>query len=63
MGALSEEGAVFASSLLSEAESAGNKTAEQSTIFYRPLVQYSTKAQWLYTLPADESALCVAAGS
>jgi chromosome transmission fidelity protein 4 len=58
MGALSDEGAVFASVMMPN-KSGG---AEPSTIFFRPLAHYSTKAQWLYTLQDGEDAVSVATG-
>jgi hypothetical protein len=62
LGSLGEEGALFASASLADRED-DIEAVEPSRLFYRPLTTYSSKNQWLFTLPKGESALCVAVGN
>lgn len=64
MASLGDQGAIFASASLDDGndEEAGQQSPEPSVIFFRPLTNYSSKNQWLYTLPRGESALSLAIG-
>ncbi len=64
MGSIAEDGAIFASAALAgAADDMEDVEDEHSTVFFRPFTNYSTKNQWLYTLPKGESALSVAVGT
>jgi len=67
MGSIAEDGAIFASAAFAEADANRledeDDEEEHSTVFFRPFANYSTKNQWLYTLPKGEGALSVAVGA
>lgn len=66
MGSIAEDGAIFASAAFSGADADRREDEEDeeehSTVFFRPFANYSTKNQWLFTLPKGEGALSVAVG-
>lgn len=67
MGSIAEDGAIFASAAFAGADADRledeDDEEEHSTVFFRPFANYSTKNQWLYTLPKGEGALSVAVGA
>ncbi|GAB5030478.1 wd repeat and hmg-box dna-binding protein partial [Nannochloropsis oceanica] len=67
MGSIAEDGAIFASAAFLGADADRREDEEDeeehSTVFFRPFANYSTKNQWLFTLPKMEGALSVAVGT
>jgi hypothetical protein len=60
---MSEDGAIFASASLPDADGEDASSLGTSAIFFRPFsATHSHKKQWQMNLPTGEMALCVAIG-